>query len=63
MGMDNIEPRTLAEIIASTSTSKLAGLLAADPAYKGRAAERLARDILYRLNQPQPDRNQLNLHL
>ncbi len=61
--MDGIEARTLAEIIASTSTSKLAGLLAADTSYKERAAERLARDILYRLRQPEPDRDQLNLPL
>jgi hypothetical protein len=61
--MDEIEPRTLAEIIASTSTSKLAGLLAADAPYKRRAAERLAHDILCRLKQPQQDHNQLSLPL
>lgn len=61
--MERFDPAALANIIATTSTSKLAGLLAADPPYKQRAAEQLARDIIERIDAPQPDRNQLHLPL
>lgn len=61
--MERLDPLTLAAVLASTSTSRLAGLLAADPVYKSRSAELLAQDIARRLNDVPPDRNQLNLPL
>ncbi len=62
--MEHLEAQTLASILASTSTSSIAGLLAADQTWKARAADQLARDIVYRLSQPaQADRNQLALPL
>lgn len=61
--MDRLETQRLADILASTSTSRLAGLLAADPTYKADAAYLVARDIARRLNGPAIDQNQLTLPL
>lgn len=61
--MERLDPLNLAAVLASTSTSRIAGLLAADPVYKSRSAELLAQDIARRLNDVPPDRNQLILPL
>lgn len=49
-------------MLASMSTSAIAGLLCADQDYKVRAADRVARHIVTRLTPaPLPDRDQLAL--
>lgn len=62
--MERIDINDLADILVGTSVSTLAGLLAADPACKAKAAHNLACDIVTRLDMPaEPDRNQLRLPL
>lgn len=62
--MERLDPLQLASVLATTSISNIAGLLAADPTWKARAADCLAHDIAARLSAPaEPDRDQLALPL
>lgn len=60
----DLDPDVLSSILRTTCASAIAGLLAADPTFKSRAADFLARDIVTRLKPPvESDRNQLQLPL
>jgi len=62
--MERIDPQALASVLTNTSVSTIADLLTADLSSKARAADRLARTIVERLDpQPRPDPNQLALPL
>lgn len=61
--MARIEQQEIAAALRATSASTVAGLLAADPVWRARAADHLAHDIVTRITTPQPDRNQLRLPL
>lgn len=61
--MAQLEEQEIAAALRATSASTVAGLLAADPTSRERAAGLLAHDIVARITCPQPDRNQLRLPL
>lgn len=61
--MNRLEEQEIAAALRETSASTVAGLLAADPVWRARAADRLAHDIVTRIATPQVDRNQLRLPL
>lgn len=62
--MTRLDPSELADVLASLPASQIAGLLAASPDWKARAAAVLADDIVMRLEGPPPaDKDQLTLRL
>lgn len=62
--MTQLNASELAAVLATVPVSQIAGLLAASPDWKARAAAALAADIVMRLDAPTPaDRNQLSLCL
>jgi hypothetical protein len=64
MRMSRLDPSELAAVLIAMPVSQIAGLLAASPDWKARAAAALAADIVTRLEAPSPpDRDQLSLHL
>ena len=62
--MTRLDASELADVLASLPASQIAGLLAASPDWKARAAAALANDIVTRLNgEPPVDKDQLTLRL
>ena len=62
--MTRLDPSELADVLVSLPIDQIAGLLAASPDWKARAAAALASDIVTRLEgEPTVDKDQLTLRL